>query len=312
MGFPKLPANAAYIHLRNVARRNALSLEILRDLRHQFISNLKSPATGRLLLLPEFKAELLETLEGLQSVRQSSENNDLDWLVNGQRWREERTGLPKVLVLRSDGPVFSSGHDLKELASASRDEVKETFSLCAEVIRLIRHSPVPVICPIQGLATAAGSQLALATDYPIALDNTQFQLPGTSIGLPCTSPSTVVSRRASPAQVYRMFLTAEAVKAEDLHGAVDVVKTPEHAESTDTAAAAFEARVSHVVNRLASAGGQSMALGKWAYWTQLQYSGASDALAQWAGRAMALHAKCDDAKQGMQAFLEKRKPEWTT
>lgn len=323
MQLPKLPAKAAYIHLRNPARRNALSLEVLEDLRTQLLQHLTSSTTGRVLTLPNFKPGLLRELEIADNRSSSGQRSPSEhsWLVDAGEWKRERAGLPNVLVLRSPGPVFSSGHDLKQLASLSHAEVKRTFALCAEVMSLIRHSPAPIICPIQGLATAAGLQLALSTDYPIALSSTKFQLPGASIGLPCTSPATVVSRRLPPGQAYRLLLTAEAVTAEDMRGAVDVVATPEHAESTDTAAAAFEGRVAGVVERLAGSAGQPMALGKWAYWTQIGIRG-DDAegkggdgyedAASWAGRVMALHARGADAKEGIAAFTEKRKPVWQT
>jgi len=161
-----------------------------------------------------------------------------------------------------------------------------------------------------GLATAAGFQLAMASDYPIAMADTQFQLPGVSIGLPCTSPSVPVSRRLPPALAYRLLLTGEPIRADQLHGAVDVVPVPEHAESTDTAKAAFEKRVDDIIQRLANAPSQPQALGKWAYNAQLemnQYQASG-----MASRMMALHAKTDDGKEGINAFLEKRSPVWVT
>jgi enoyl-CoA hydratase/carnithine racemase len=88
--------------------------------------------------------------------------------------------------------------------TVSHDDVKLTFAICAEVMTLIRRSPAPVVGAIHGLATAAGCQLALATDLPIAKAETQFRLPGSTLGLPCTSPSTSVSRRLGNAFTYRM------------------------------------------------------------------------------------------------------------
>ncbi|OHE91504.1 enoyl-CoA hydratase/isomerase [Colletotrichum orchidophilum] len=324
MRFPKLPAKAAYIHLENPARRNALSLEVLEDLRTQLLSHLTSPSSGRVLTLPPFKPSILQGLESASHASDSGNrcSSGYSWLLDAAEWNRERAGLPNVLVLRSSaGPVFSSGHDLKQLASLSHLELKRTFALCAEVMSLIRQSPAPVVCPIHGLATAAGLQLALSTDYPIALSTTKFQLPGASIGLPCTSPATAVSRRLPPGQAFRLLLTAEAVAASEMRGAVDVVPTPEHAESTDTAAAAFEGRVAEVVERLAGSAGQPMALGKWAFWTQLGIKG-DDAdgrggdgyedAASWAGRVMVLHARGADAKEGIESFTDKRKPQWQT
>ena len=128
MNFPALPPRAAYLRLSNATKRNALSLRILRDLRSQ-LHRFNTSSNGRLLMLPPFKAEILSSLE--------QKEEEHAWLLDASSWRKERAGLPNVIVLRSDGPVFSSGHDLVELRSLSYDEVKETFSLCAEVMSLI-------------------------------------------------------------------------------------------------------------------------------------------------------------------------------
>lgn len=316
----RLPAKAAYLHLNNPTKRNALSLSVLRDLRSQLHEHLISPRSGRLLTLPPFQPSILEKLE--------TDSDELRWLVDSSEWRREREGLPNVLVLRSEGPVFSSGHDLKEIAAASHQEVKETFQLCAEIMSLIRRSPAVVVCPIQGLATAAGFQLAMATDFPIALASTRFCLPGMGIGFPCTSPSTAVSRRLPTALAYRMFASAETVTANQLQGAVDVVPVPEPSDSSDTAAIAFESRVEEVCTKLAESSGQAQAVGKWAYWTQLRMPLMSDmdasvgdsgdhgddfeVAAKWAGMVMALHARSKDAQEGIGAFLRKQKPRWNT
>ncbi|KAM5345953.1 hypothetical protein ACJ41O_011814 [Fusarium nematophilum] len=312
MPLPKLPPNAAYIHLSNPSKRNALSLAILQDLKRQLTSALISPTSGTLRILPPFKPEIISDLE--KAVRQNDASpvwKKYGWLVNSSEWKRERANLPDVLVLRSEGPVFSSGHDLKEIAQLNHDEAKHLFSLCAEVMSLIRRSPIPVVCPIPGLATAAGFQLAMATDYPIALADTKFNLPGATIGLPCTSPSTAVSRRLPPGATYRLLATAEPVKAGDFPGAVDVVQVPDGIPKEE----AFEKRVVAVVERLAGMAPQQQAVGKWAYWTQLGIRGEGDGFeeaARWAGKVMALHAKSEDAKEGIEAFIEKKEPGWVS
>ncbi|KAJ9637843.1 hypothetical protein H2199_007338 [Coniosporium tulheliwenetii] len=260
-----------------------------------------------------FKPEILSKLE--------AGDEEYAWLLDAEVWNKERQGLPKVLVLRSEGPVFCSGHDLGELRKLSHDETKETFALCAEVMALIRRSPAPVIGVIQGLATAAGCQLALTTDFPIALASTPFRLPGASIGLPCTSPSTAVARRLHPGQAYRMLAMAEPVRADQLNGAVDVVSEPKLDAPLEVHQAALEARVAQVVDQLAGkTAGQPAALGKWAFWTHVGLQGAGtesggdgyeDAV-KWTGRVMAVHARAGDAEEGINAFFEKRKPEWKT
>lgn len=311
MSWPKLPAKAAYLILNNPKRRNALSLSVLRDLRSQLQTFNTSPKDNKLRLLPPFHPSILSKLESAQAHTDPSAEEEYSWLLSSARWNEIREGLPTVIVLRSDGPVFSAGHDLAELKKLSHDEVKETFALCAEVMSLIRRSPAPVVGFIQGLATAAGCQLALATDLPIAAAATQFKLPGGSMGLPCTSPSTAVSRRLGNAFTYRMLALAEGLRADQLPGgAVEVV-------SDDSA---LQARVDEIVDTLATkTPAQPRALGKWAFWTQVGFTGGGDGgsdgyedAVQWTGRMMALHAKADDAREGMAAFGEKRKPGWKT
>lgn len=298
---PKLPAKAAYLVLCNARKRNALSLGVLRDLKAQLVAHYTSPVDGKLRILPPFRPDVLSELES------SSSQSDLRWLVSAEEWQKHRQGLPNVIVLRSEGPVFSAGHDLKELRSLSYDEVKETFALCAEVMSLIRRSPAPVVGRIQGLATAAGCQLALTTDLPIAAASTQFRLPGATLGLPCTSPSTAVARRLGHAFTYRMLAMAEPVRADALPGgAVEIVQEE----------GSLDERVLEVAIQLAEkTAGQPQALGKWAYWTQVGMKGDGDAYEEavaWAGRVMALHAKGDDAQEGMNAFFGKRQPQWKT
>ncbi|KAF4961829.1 hypothetical protein FSARC_10045, partial [Fusarium sarcochroum] len=317
MHLPKLPPTAAYIRLSNPAKRNALSLAVLKDLKRQLTEALTSPTSGQLRLLPPFKENILADLE--KAVHHKDTTADqwkkYGWLINASEWMKERAGLPDVLVLRSEGPVFSSGHDLRELSQLSHGDVKLLFSLCAEVMSLIRRSPVLVVCPIQGLATAAGFQLAMATDFPISLPETKFSLPGAKIGLPCTSPSTAVSRRLPPGATYRLLATAEPVKASEYPGAVDVVQVLQNGNPDE----AFESRVATIIKQLAAMSPQQQAVGKWAYWTQIGLGTSNseeggdgfETAARWAGRVMALHAKSEDAKEGIGAFLEKRKPVWT-
>lgn len=310
MNWPKLPTRAAYLTLNNARRRNALSLAVLRDLRDQLHSFNRSPKDGKLRVLPPFKPEILGKLESAHSGQDAEASSEYGWLLDASSWQAHREGLPNVLILRSDGPVFSAGHDLGELRQLSHDEVRETFALCAEVMSLIKRSPAPVIGFIQGLATAAGAQLALTTDLPIACDSTQIRLPGASLGLPCTSPSTSVARKLGNAFTYRMLALAEPVRADQLPGgAVETVN------DTD----ALEARVASMVEQLANKiAGQPQALGKWAFWTQVGMNGREsggdgyeDAVA-WTGRVMALHARSADAVEGMNSFFEKRAPAWRT
>ncbi|KAI6441160.1 hypothetical protein MCOR22_006725 [Pyricularia oryzae] len=304
MHLPKLPPKAAYLLIDNPARRNALSLATLQSLRSQLTAHLTPPKTSRPLSLPPFQPSLLTTLK-------TATDNDSDphgWLVNTADWTS--SSLPSVIVLRPStaGKVFSSGHDLGELASLSPADVKQTFALCADLMSLIRHSPVPIVAAVDGLATAAGCQLALTADVTIASARCAFQLPGAALGLPCTSPAVALARRLPPGLVQRMLYTGEPVPAAELGGvgAVEVVPGDE---------SAFEERLASVVAGMAAQAAQPRALAKWAYWTQVgmreRGDGLEDAL-RWAGEVMALHARAGDAREGMAAFLGKRKPVWKT
>ncbi|KAK7946693.1 enoyl-CoA hydratase [Apiospora aurea] len=318
MKLPKLPPKAAYLTLPNPTRRNALSHSIMRSLRDQLHSYTVSPVDGYPRLLPPFTPATLSSLE--KGSRETA------WLVDAEKWRTERAGLPHVLVLRSDASssssgssrasdVFSSGHDLRELSANGGDTARDTFQLCAEVMSLLRRFPGPVVSVVTGLATAAGAQLALSADLPIACaERASFQLPGMSVlGLPCTSPVTAVSRRLGLGLGYRMFALGEPVRAADL---------------PVSGSNAVEKRVAEVVEKLAAQmPAQPQALGKWAFWTQAGFGGGAGRegiqehhgdgdgyieAAEWAGRVMVLHARSEDAREGMGAFLEKRAPGWRT
>ena len=89
----------------------------------------------------------------------------------------------RVIVLRSEGPVFSSGHDLRELVNGDQDSYTEVFALCTEVMEAIRLLPKPVIAQVQGLATAAGCQLVATCDLAVASETAAFATPGVQIGL---------------------------------------------------------------------------------------------------------------------------------
>jgi enoyl-CoA hydratase/carnithine racemase len=310
MRLPKLPARAAYLKLDNAPKRNALSLEVLKSLRQQLIQYNTPPGETEALLLPDFNPDVLKKVSQARHEQSAAEFQAYGWLSDADEWQRRRGGLPKVLVLRSQGPVFSAGHDLKELDQQSTEDVQKTFGLCAELMSIMCRSPIPVVGVIHGLATAAGAQLALTTDLPVAIASAQFRLPGMSIGFPCTSPSTALSRRLGNAFTYRMFALAEPVRADQLPaGAVETV--PDEAS--------LEARVSDIANKLANhSSAQAQALGKWAYWTQADIQGVYKGqnnytlAAQWAAKAMTVHASTEDAKEGRRAFIEKRAPVWRT
>ncbi|XP_032329555.1 enoyl-CoA hydratase domain-containing protein 3, mitochondrial isoform X3 [Camelus ferus] len=101
----------------------------------------------------------------------------------------------KVIVISAEGPVFSSGHDLKELTDEQGpDYHAEVFRTCSEVMMMIQNHPVPVIAMVNGLATAAGCQLVASCDIAVASDKSSFATPGVNIGLFCSTPGVALGR----------------------------------------------------------------------------------------------------------------------
>ena len=100
----------------------------------------------------------------------------------------EKSSDVRVVIIASSGPVFSSGHDLRELAEGDREDQTLVFALCTRLMESIRLLPKPVIASVQGLATAAGCQLVATCDLAIASEEAAFATPGVDIGLFCTTP----------------------------------------------------------------------------------------------------------------------------
>ncbi|PRP78759.1 hypothetical protein PROFUN_00932 [Planoprotostelium fungivorum] len=259
---------------------------------------------GVTTLLPDFLPSQLPPRDSIQDR----------WLWDSEEWRKQRGGLPSCLVIATEGPVFSSGHDLSEMKGKPKEEIKEIFDLCSEVMSLIRRSPSVVISRINGIATAAGAQLAATTDIVIASPSSSFGTPGVRVGLYCTTPGVAVARAFPPKTAFGMLATARTLSAKEAHekGMVTFLSKVEGEGEVH----ALDQLVHDVALDITSSGSQIQALGKWSFYTQIgMREGGGDgmeAAVKWAGEIMARNAKLDDAKEGFSAFLEKRKPSWKT
>ena len=217
-----------------------------------------------------------------------------------QAMREIPATNARVVVLRALGPVFSSGHDLKELTKAGPTERERIFGLCTEVMQTIRQLPVPVIAQVQGLATAAGCQLAATCDLVVASTKAAFATPGVKIGLFCSTPAVALCRAVPGRKALEMLLTGEAMPAAEAErwGLINRVVEPEQ----------LEAETLRWAQALAERAPDVIALGKRIYYEQLPLDIADAYLV--AQAAMVENAGYASAKEGMSAFLEKRKPVW--
>ena len=206
----------------------------------------------------------------------------------------------KVVVLRSDGPVFSSGHDLREMVGSDEESYTCIFAECTEVMEAVRLLPQPVIAQVQGLATAAGCQLVATCDLAVASEDAGFCTPGVQIGLFCSTPAVALSRAVSTKHAMEMLLTGIPISAQTAldWGLVNRVAPASRLEDT----------VMQLARHIARASSYTLAVGKEAFYRQLQVD--RPAAYDMAQRTMVENLLAHDAQEGITAFLEKREPQW--
>ncbi|MGL4285410.1 MAG: enoyl-CoA hydratase [Phreatobacter sp.] len=212
----------------------------------------------------------------------------------------------RAVVLAANGPVFSSGHNLKEMtarrADADRGRAYFTWILdrCSGVMQQIVTLPQPVIAAVQATATAAGCQLVASCDLAVASSDARFCTPGVNLGLFCSTPMVALSRNVSRKHAMEMLLLGELVSAEDAlrMGLINRVVPPgeEHG-----AAQAF-------ARTIASKSTLTVKLGKKAFYQQLEM-GLADAYRH-ASAVMVDNMLARDAEEGIGALLGKREPRW--
>ena len=207
----------------------------------------------------------------------------------------------RVVIIAASGKAFSAGHDLREMrAEPSQANYEALFARCARVMLTLQRLPVPVIAKVQGVATAAGCQLVAACDLAVASRMARFAVSGVNLGLFCSAPSVALSRNLLRKPAFEMLVTGEFISAEAARsmGLINRVAAPE-----DLDAAVEELAVAIVAKpRIA------IALGKQLFYRQLECG--VEAAYEDAGRTMASNMMEDAALEGVQAFIDKRKPSW--
>jgi enoyl-CoA hydratase/carnithine racemase len=205
----------------------------------------------------------------------------------------------KVLILKGNGRVFSSGHDLKELLSEPIS-VERTFRRCYEVMRGIRELPQTVIAQVHGAATAAGCQLVAACDLAIAEEGALFATPGVKIGLFCATPIVFVSRAIGMKRAYEMGITGEFITARQAYewGLVNRVVPLER----------LEEETRNLAEKIAAYSLEALESGKRMFYRQIDMP--EFAALDYATEVISLYTASEDAREGISAFLEKREPVW--
>jgi enoyl-CoA hydratase/carnithine racemase len=207
----------------------------------------------------------------------------------------------RAVVIASGGKAFCAGHDLKEMrAQPSLAYYQQLFAQCSRVMMALQALPVPVIAQVQGLATAAGCQLVAQCDLAVAADSARFAVSGVNLGLFCATPSVALTRNLSRKKAFEMLATGEFISAQEAmaQGLVNrVVPLGELQSATEVLLTSILAKP-----RLA------LTLGKQLFYRQLEVG--MQAAYDDAAHTMACNMMDASALEGVQAFIDKRKPGW--
>jgi enoyl-CoA hydratase/carnithine racemase len=211
-----------------------------------------------------------------------------------------RGGEARAVVLAAAGKVFSSGHDLSEMAGRDINEYREVFDVCTRLMTKIQSIPQPVIAQVQGIATAAGCQLVATCDLAVAAEEAGFATPGVKIGMFCTTPMVALTRAIGRKRALQMLLTGEMVDARTAAdwGLINQV----------VPAAELPAAARNLAAKVAQASSLVIGLGKQAFYTQIDLD--QPKAYAYAKEVMSMNALAADAQEGITAFLGKRAACW--
>jgi len=208
----------------------------------------------------------------------------------------------KVIIIEGSGKGFSAGHDLKEIRSLKnkKKEYKKLFNTCSKLMLEIIEGRKPVIAKVHGAAFAAGCQLVASCDLAISSDDAIFATPGVNIGLFCSTPMVAVSRKVNRKRTMKMLLTGDSINADH---AKEMGLINDHFPISR-----LEDEVLNLAKKIASKSNLTIKIGKKAFYKQLEMP--LNRAYNYTSKVMAENAMYLDAKEGISAFLEKRKPNW--
>ncbi len=207
----------------------------------------------------------------------------------------------RVVILAGSGKAFCAGHDLKEMRQREdRAYHQSLFDRCGRMMLSINRLPQPVIARVNGIATAAGCQLVANCDLAVASSEARFAVSGINLGLFCSTPAVPLSRNLPRKRALEMLLTGDFVTAEQAHdwGLVNAVVPP----------AELETAAAELALKIAAKSSHAIRLGKDMFYQQLPLD-LAEAYA-YASERMACNMDSHDAREGIDAFIEKRQPTW--
>jgi enoyl-CoA hydratase/carnithine racemase len=207
----------------------------------------------------------------------------------------------RVVVIAGAGKAFCAGHDLKEMrANHSKVFMQALFKQCGELMLTITRMPQPVIARVHGIATAAGCQLVSMCDLAVAADVAKFAVSGINVGLFCSTPAVGLARNLGRKAALEMLLTGEFIDAMEARakGLVNRVVPSD----------ALDAEIERLAQAIIGKSAIAVRMGKGMFYRQLEM-GLDEAYA-YAGEVMACNMMSDDAGEGIDAFMQKRQPDY--
>jgi enoyl-CoA hydratase/carnithine racemase len=207
----------------------------------------------------------------------------------------------RVVVLAGAGKAFCAGHDLKEMRSnPAKAFQRALFGQCSKLMLTLVRMPQPVIARVHGIATAAGCQLVSMCDLAVAADNSRFAVSGVNLGLFCSTPSVGLARNVGRKQALEMLLTGDFIDAETAlaRGLVNRVAAPEQ----------LDAEIRKLTDSILAKTPVAIRAGKQMFYRQLEMG--LDEAYELASEVMACNMMAEDAQEGIDAFVSKRKPQW--
>ena len=219
----------------------------------------------------------------------------------------EKDSQTRAIVLAAEGPVFCAGHDLKEMTAARNHADRgqayytKVMATCSALMQQIVSNPKPVIAEVSGIATAAGCQLVASCDLAIASRSAKFATPGVHIGLFCSTPMVALTRNLSRKHAMEMLLTGEMIDAEKAMGVGLINRVVADADVTSC--------TMEMAQIIAAKSTATVAIGKRAFYQQIDMP--LEQAYAYAANVMVENMMKRDAKEGIDAFIEKRDPNWT-
>ncbi|OED39771.1 enoyl-CoA hydratase [Chromatiales bacterium (ex Bugula neritina AB1)] len=208
-----------------------------------------------------------------------------------------------VVIIAAHGRAFCAGHDLRQMrANHSEPYYQELFNQCSRMMQQIATLPQPVIARVQGLATAAGCQLVATCDLAVASDNARFAVSGVNLGLFCSTPAVALSRNVSRKRAFEMLVTGDFIDSATAveYGLIN------HAVAADK----LDSAVASLAEKIAGKPKSGISVGKQLFYSQLSRT-LPDAYQQ-AADVMACNMMSEETVEHVDAFLEKRPPQFSS